>query len=120
MTFWLDAEVVNGVIAGGTKISTIPSSEWYSLNAAGDRYPGTLADCARVAPAIPFQHRLGTVVVSVPCLWPGNAPFDQPFNIILNVAVGGSWPCSVSGCCDNIALPADMVVSTVEVWELTQ
>ena len=84
--FWLNAEVVDGVVQG-TVINTIPSSEWYAQNSSGQRYPG-------------------------------NAPFNQPFNIILNVAVGGDWPCSIQGCCDNMALPADMVVSLVEVWEM--
>ena len=50
--------------------------------------------------------------------YPGNAPFNTPFNIILNVAIGGGWPCSVAGCCDNVAVPASMVVDFVEVWEM--
>jgi beta-glucanase (GH16 family) len=47
-----------------------------------------------------------------------NAPFNTPFNIVLNLAIGGNWPCSVSGCCENVAVPARMVVDFVEVWEL--
>ena len=61
---------------------------------------------------------LNAEVVDGVVRYPGNAPFNQPFNIILNVAVGGDWPCSIQGCCDNMALPADMVVSLVEVWEM--
>lgn len=49
--------------------------------------------------------------------YPGNAPFDQPLNIILNVAVGGTWPCSISGCCNSASVPAQMEVYEVQVWQ---
>ena len=49
--------------------------------------------------------------------WPGNAPFNLPFNIILNVAIGGNWPCSIGGCCDNVAVPNQMEVYNVQIWE---
>ncbi|OMJ68180.1 hypothetical protein SteCoe_34443 [Stentor coeruleus] len=88
MNFWFDASIVNGVVQG-TKILSVPSSQWYSQNSSGQKYPG-------------------------------NAPFNVPTNIILNVAVGGSWPCSVSGCCSNVAVPASMIVYNVQIWEETQ
>ncbi len=44
--------------------------------------------------------------------WP--APFDQPFYIIMNVAIGGRFP----GRPDNTtAFPAEMVVDYVRVYE---
>ncbi|CAG9310235.1 unnamed protein product [Blepharisma stoltei] len=90
MSFWYDAQIVNGVITGGNLISSISSSSWYSVNTTtGQRYPG-------------------------------NAPFDTPFNIVLNVAVGGTWPCSRPGCCSNIAAPAQMTVFNVQVWQNAQ
>lgn len=85
MTFWFDANIINGQIQG-RQILTIPSSKWYSQNSQGVRYPG-------------------------------NAPFDVATNIVLNVAIGGNWPCSISGCCSNIAVPASMYIYNVQVWE---
>lgn len=52
--------------------------------------------------------------------YPGNAPFNQPVNIILNLAIGGSWPCSVSGCCNNVVMPAQMEIFNVQIWEQAQ
>lgn len=52
--------------------------------------------------------------------YPGNAPFNVPTNIVLNVAVGGFWPCMIPGCCDNISVPANMYVYNVQIWELSQ
>ena len=49
--------------------------------------------------------------------WPGNAPFNTPTDIILNVALGGYWPCSNTGCCDSVAVPAEMHVFNVQIWE---
>ncbi|CAG9321811.1 unnamed protein product [Blepharisma stoltei] len=89
INFWYDAQIVNGQITGGTLISSISSSNWYSQNSNGQRYPG-------------------------------NAPFNQPFNIILNLAIGGSWPCSVPGCCSNVAVPAQLTIFNVQVWEVAQ
>lgn len=50
----------------------------------------------------------------------GDAPFDVPFGIILNVAIGGAWPTAIGGCCDQVEVPAEMVVYKVEIWEETQ
>jgi hypothetical protein len=51
--------------------------------------------------------------------FPGNAPFDQPFNIILNIAIGGNWACQTSGCCSNVesVMPSQMVVNFVQVYQ---
>ena len=49
--------------------------------------------------------------------YPGNAPFNTPTNIILNLALGGNWPCSVNGCCSNVKVPAQMEVYNVQIWE---
>ena len=85
MTFYMDAQMVNGQITGGKTIFTVPSGVWWSEDLNGNRYPG-------------------------------NAPFNQPVNFIMNIAVGGTWPCSVSGCCDSSAVPAVMEVYNVQVW----
>ncbi|OMJ78430.1 hypothetical protein SteCoe_21752 [Stentor coeruleus] len=85
MTFWFDASIVDGVVQG-TQIFTVPSSQWYSQNANGQRYSG-------------------------------NAPFNVPTNIIMNVAIGGNWACSISGCCNNVAVPTSMIVYNVQIWE---
>ena len=42
------------------------------------------------------------------------APFDQPFHIILNVAVGGNWPGPAS---DDTEFPQRMLVDYVRVFE---
>mmetsp|Transcript_7894 Transcript_7894/g.15301 ORF Transcript_7894/g.15301 Transcript_7894/m.15301 type:complete len:278 (-) Transcript_7894:74-907(-) len=86
MTFYIDAQIVNGEISGGTLINKISSDHWWSSDAEG------------------HSHGKG-------------APFNQPFNIILNLAVGGDWPCSVSGCCTKVAVPAELQVFKVQVWE---
>lgn len=87
--FWFDAEVVDGEIQGQNFFS-INSTEWYSTNSQGIRYPGT-------------------------------APFDVGFNMILNIAVGGWWPCSVAGCCENVEsqMPAQMLVYWVQTYQQT-
>lgn len=41
------------------------------------------------------------------------APFDIPFSIILNVAVGGNWP---GGPDNSTPFPATMLVDYVRVW----
>lgn len=53
--------------------------------------------------------------------YPGTAPFDAGFNMILNVAVGGWWPCSVPGCCTDVEsqLPAQMHVYWVKTYQQT-
>ena len=48
--------------------------------------------------------------------YPGNAPFNQPFNIILNLAIGGNFPCS-ENCCGRPDLPEYMQIFQVDVWE---
>jgi len=50
----------------------------------------------------------------------GNAPFNQPMNIILNLAIGGNWPCSISGCCSSVNAPAQMEIYSVQIWEVAQ
>lgn len=42
------------------------------------------------------------------------APFDQPFYIIINVAVGGDWP----GGVNNAIFPQTMLVDYVRVYSL--
>ena len=65
----------------------------------------------------------------------GGAPFNQPFYIILNLAIGGAFPCgtstggfvpySESSCIDGIFSPTDlsarysMFVDYVRVWGVT-
>lgn len=44
------------------------------------------------------------------------APFDVPFGIVLNIAVGGNFPAAFDGCCDTVAVPAEMVVYKAQVW----
>ena len=46
--------------------------------------------------------------------WP--APFDQPFQILMNVAVGGGFPGKPDA---STAFPAEMVVDYVRVYEKT-
>ncbi|MEZ6243315.1 MAG: family 16 glycosylhydrolase [Phycisphaerales bacterium] len=50
---------------------------------------------------------------------PGNprAPFDNPFHILLNVAVGGNWPGNPDG---STTFPQEMVVDWVRVYRLAQ
>lgn len=45
---------------------------------------------------------------------PFPAPFDQPFHLILNLAVGGRWPGNPD---PNTAFPAQMVVDWVRVYQ---
>jgi hypothetical protein len=85
MTFWFDANIVNAKIQG-TKIFTVPSSQWWAENTSGTKYPGS-------------------------------APFDVATGIVLNLAVGGNWPCSITGCCTNIVSSADMYVYSVQIWK---
>eukprot|EP00359_Climacostomum_virens_P002824 CAMPEP_0204910298 /NCGR_PEP_ID=MMETSP1397-20131031/8851_1 /ASSEMBLY_ACC=CAM_ASM_000891 /TAXON_ID=49980 /ORGANISM="Climacostomum Climacostomum virens, Strain Stock W-24" /LENGTH=241 /DNA_ID=CAMNT_0052080413 /DNA_START=142 /DNA_END=864 /DNA_ORIENTATION=+ len=86
ITFYIDAQMINGEISGGTLINRISSNNWWSANAEGQSYGQ-------------------------------GAPYNQPFNIILNLAVGGDWPCSVSGCCNSAAVPAELEIFKVQVWE---
>lgn len=47
-----------------------------------------------------------------------NAPFDQPFHLILNVAVGGDWPESVNeGGVMFEAFPAEMKVDWIRIYQ---
>lgn len=86
MTFYYDADVVNGEIQGKV-VKEITSDHWYA-ESSGHYFPSP-------------------------------APFDVPFKIILNVAVGGNWPCN--SCCqggpDGAALPAEMQVHFVKVYK---
>jgi len=45
---------------------------------------------------------------------PANAPFDQDFHILLNLAVGGNWPGNPD---ENTVFPAQMLVDYVRVYE---
>jgi beta-glucanase (GH16 family) len=45
---------------------------------------------------------------------PLGAPFDQPFYIILNVAVGGNWPGNPD---ESSVFPQEMRVDYVRVYE---
>lgn len=59
----------------------------------------------------------GTAYLRVPNNRPGEGkaawPFDRPFRMILNLAVGGDWP----GPVDDKALPQRMEVDYVRVWQ---
>ena len=44
----------------------------------------------------------------------GNEPFDQPFHIIMNVAVGGAWPGNPN---ESTTFPQEMLVDYVRVYE---
>ncbi len=44
----------------------------------------------------------------------GTAPFDQPFHLILNVAVGGTWPGLPD---DTTVFPQEMLVDYVRVYQ---
>ncbi|MFC3301432.1 glycoside hydrolase family 16 protein [Parvularcula lutaonensis] len=49
-----------------------------------------------------------------------NAPFDAPFYLIMNLAIGGNWPESVNdgGVAPDVA-PSQMLVDWVRVYECT-
>ena len=40
-------------------------------------------------------------------------PFDQPFHLILNIAVGGTW----GGTVDETMLPFEMVIEKIEIFQ---
>ena len=47
-----------------------------------------------------------------------NAPFDRPFHLILNLAVGGAWPESNAlGGVEDSGFPKQMEVDWVRVWQ---
>jgi beta-glucanase (GH16 family) len=69
----------------------------------------------------------GTEILTIPSnIWytvssngnltPPPAPFDVPTNIVMNLAVGGNWPCSVPNCCSGIQMPAILSIYNVQVW----
>lgn len=89
ITFYIDAQIINGEISGGTQINSITPDHWWSANSAGQSYGQ-------------------------------GAPFNTPFNIILNLAIGGDWPCGTSGCCNSASVPAELEVFKVQVWEWAQ
>ena len=45
----------------------------------------------------------------------GAWPFDAPFHLILNLAMGGSW--AAARGMDDAALPQRMEVDYVRVWQ---
>jgi beta-glucanase (GH16 family) len=45
---------------------------------------------------------------------PETAPFDQPFHIIVNVAVGGDWP---GGPDETSVFPQQMLVDYIRVYQ---
>lgn len=45
------------------------------------------------------------------------APFDTPFHLLLNLAVGGNWPGSPNG---STVFPADMQIDWVRVYRVEQ
>ena len=49
-----------------------------------------------------------------------NAPFDRPFYLMANVAVGGNWPENVNslGIAED-AVPNEMLVDWVRVYQCT-
>lgn len=50
---------------------------------------------------------------------PPPAPFNTPFHIVLNLAVGGDWPCGEAPCPPPAAsFPAQMDIIDVKVFEL--
>jgi beta-glucanase (GH16 family) len=46
--------------------------------------------------------------------WNQRAPFDEPFHVLLNLAVGGNWPGNPDG---STLLPAELVVDYVRVFQ---
>jgi beta-glucanase (GH16 family) len=46
----------------------------------------------------------------------GAWPFDTPFYLILNLAMGGDWAAAKG--IDDAALPQQMVVDYVRVWQM--
>jgi beta-glucanase (GH16 family) len=44
------------------------------------------------------------------------APFDQPFHVIFNLAIGGDWP-NIAGWPDDTLLPSKMYVDYVRVYQ---
>ena len=43
------------------------------------------------------------------------APFDRPFHLLVNVAVGGNWPGSPD---ESTPFPQEMLVDWIRVWEI--
>jgi beta-glucanase (GH16 family) len=43
----------------------------------------------------------------------GVRPLQQPFNLIINLALGGAWP----GPIDDAALPAVLTIKSIRIWE---
>jgi beta-glucanase (GH16 family) len=49
------------------------------------------------------------------------APFDQPFHLILNLAIGGNWPESTAlGGVSTAGFPKRMEIDWVRVWQCGQ
>ncbi|QIL90234.1 family 16 glycosylhydrolase [Microbulbifer sp. SH-1] len=50
-----------------------------------------------------------------------NAPFDESFHLILNLAVGGNWPASVNDTgIDESAFPQEFVIDYVRVYQCSE
>ncbi|MFD1217600.1 glycoside hydrolase family 16 protein [Microbulbifer celer] len=50
-----------------------------------------------------------------------NAPFDQTFHLILNLAVGGDWPSNVNDTgIDESAFPQEFIIDYVRVYQCTE
>ncbi len=81
---WSDAEIRWYV--DGTKYASVPATDWLVAGVG----PGGDTRVLRDGP-----------------------PFDQPFHLLLNVAVGGTWPGSPDAA---TPFPADMVVDYVRVY----
>lgn len=47
-------------------------------------------------------------------LWNERAPFDEPFHLLFNLAVGGNWPGSPTG---STPFPAELLVDYVRVYK---
>jgi beta-glucanase (GH16 family) len=61
-----------------------------------------------------LRNGRGIVARSSADLNPWPAPFDQPFYIVMNVAVGGNFPGVPNA---DTAFPAELVVDYVRVYE---
>ena len=50
--------------------------------------------------------------------YPGSAPFDKRFHLILNIAVRGKWPITSNDFgIDNSVFPQRLVVDYVRVYQ---
>lgn len=124
-----EIDIVEAVNLGGTGGNEILGTIHY-----GDEFPGNLFTSEYYTPseditdgfhtyaiewdATEIRWYFDNVLYAVQNSWfstaaPYPAPFDQPFHILLNVAVGGNLP---GNGIDNAALPATMEVDWVRVY----